>query len=417
MDKLEIPLENLVLTQDEMDFFEAKLLVGIQYAIEQTMKEAREKGEIGKFQKQLKEDQKNVAALTLDGQEITEAFVSHFKYCEGLKSRRTSNNLSRSFELLPQVSTKEGSRRPSQSYMRRKRSNVFTVIKRRDFEDFKAPEYPKSDGELKFLLSNLSEFSITSSIEDSERFAIAKGMFGHVIPAGVNVMNPGDEGVFWILEEGECQEFHLENGKNWRLNDCYSQGSCFGDLGNMGSFSKGRYTRALTDCKLWGIDNSTYHNILVKASREKRSQRYKFLSQIPLLSSLSKYDTLKLLDAVRIEKVVRGETIISEGDYGTKFYIVEDGEAKCSSKGEHIRSLTQGGYFGELSLINNTPRTATIVATRDCELLSLDKDHFFKILGDIEARLKENMELYEDQVQEAAEEEEDTDTPRPDTTQ
>lgn len=63
-------------------------------------------------------------------------------------------------------------------------------------------------------------------------------------------------------------------------------------------------------------------------------------------------------------------------------------------KEENVKSYSQGDYFGELALIKNEPRAASVVALTDCKLLSLDRSAFKRLLGPLENLLKRNSEAY-----------------------
>jgi predicted MFS family arabinose efflux permease len=86
--------------------------------------------------------------------------------------------------------------------------------------------------------------------------------------------------------------------------------------------------------------------------------------------------------AARVEKrhVGAGETVFSEGDAGDAFYVVEDGTLLLSLNGSAPRQLRQGDFFGEIALLRDVPRTATITAETDSELLSLRRDDFLPVV-------------------------------------
>ena len=82
------------------------------------------------------------------------------------------------------------------------------------------------------------------------------------------------------------------------------------------------------------------------------------------------------------------------------FYILEEGECYAEkvftegNAGEKVKDYQKGSYFGELALIKNEPRAASIIASNDCKLLSLDRLSFKRLLGPIENILKRNSEAY-----------------------
>jgi MFS family permease len=100
------------------------------------------------------------------------------------------------------------------------------------------------------------------------------------------------------------------------------------------------------------------------------------LRGVPLLALLPE-PTLEALarSVVRVE-AAPGEAVIREGEPGELFYIVESGEVEVTKDGRHVAALGAGDYFGEIALLRDVPRTATVTAKSETVLQALDRATF-----------------------------------------
>ena len=71
-----------------------------------------------------------------------------------------------------------------------------------------------------------------------------------------------------------------------------------------------------------------------------------------------------------------GQAVFEQGAHGDRFYVIADGEVDVSIDGEHVRRQSQGEGFGEIALLRDTPRTATVTAVAPTTLIALDRDAF-----------------------------------------
>jgi MFS family permease len=102
----------------------------------------------------------------------------------------------------------------------------------------------------------------------------------------------------------------------------------------------------------------------------------RILASVPIFAPLPG-GSLEHLAARLVPLRVEHDTmIIREGDLGDRFYIVVEGEVEVSQNGAPVSELTAGGYFGEIALLRDVARTATVTARTDVVLYALDRDDF-----------------------------------------
>ena len=110
-----------------------------------------------------------------------------------------------------------------------------------------------------------------------------------------------------------------------------------------------------------------------------------FIRKVPVLSGLSHAVLEDLASRMTLEKVPDGTVVVSQGEVGDRLYIVKEGEAEVVARDEEgeeteLATLSKNDYFGEIALLRDVPRTATVRARGPMELYSLERKDFQKLL-------------------------------------
>ncbi|MGO9195499.1 MAG: cyclic nucleotide-binding domain-containing protein [Acidimicrobiales bacterium] len=101
-----------------------------------------------------------------------------------------------------------------------------------------------------------------------------------------------------------------------------------------------------------------------------------------LFSECSRGELKEIQKKAEPMSVKAGTVVCDEGEVGQTFYYIVSGKATVSRNGRKAAELEAGGYFGELALLDRLPRSATVRATTDMQLLAIDQKDFNKILRD-----------------------------------
>lgn len=102
----------------------------------------------------------------------------------------------------------------------------------------------------------------------------------------------------------------------------------------------------------------------------------RILASVPIFAPLPGGSLEHLAGRLVPMRLEAGTMIVREGDSGDRFYIVAEGEVEVSQSGAVLSELEAGGYFGEIALIRDIPRTATVTARTPVVLYALDREDF-----------------------------------------
>ena len=123
------------------------------------------------------------------------------------------------------------------------------------------------------------------------------------------------------------------------------------------------------------------------------------LAQVPLFSELTGAELRRIAAVAKRVNYREGDTIVEEGSLGGRFFVIQSGTARVQKGGRTRVTLGPGSYFGELSVLDGQPRSASVVAVAPVEAWSIAEFNFralikqyptlaVKLLGALSARLR-----------------------------
>jgi cAMP-dependent protein kinase regulator len=139
---------------------------------------------------------------------------------------------------------------------------------------------------------------------------------------------------------------------------------------------------------------------IVPKTNEQKNLIKNRVNQSFMFSALEEKDLKTVVDAMEEKRFQKDDKVIEQGESGDVLYLIETGNLDCFkvfSKGEqqtYLKTYGPGEAFGELALLYNAPRAATIIAKEDCLLWSLDRETFNHIVKDASMKKREKYEKF-----------------------
>jgi len=166
----------------------------------------------------------------------------------------------------------------------------------------------------------------------------------------------------------------------------FTAGETFGEDALLFGRNSIASAKAVGTTQVWLLLKKNYKSILRIYNEKEVAEKKKLLKTVPSLMVLDVVQLGKLIDALEPVTYEEGETILTKGEVGDRFYILKDGGVLVQEEeGVTKLKLGPGSLFGERALVDDVVRTATIIAEeKGAMCYYLDRDAFQDILGPVE---------------------------------
>jgi len=210
--------------------------------------------------------------------------------------------------------------------------------------------------------------------------------------AGDTILRKGTLGsLFYMISSGHVlvknKGTTAESGAGM-TDSTLGPGTYFGERALMMDEPRAADVIAKTDCVLLCLDRKTFQEILGSLKEViHHNANMRLLDSVQLFQLLTKKEKRAIYDNFMTETYKKGANVVLEGDVGTKFYIMKEGEVIVKKggivqmkDGKPVKRYP-GQHFGEMALMRDEPRSATIEALTDCEVLTLERREFNKLVA------------------------------------
>jgi len=296
----------------------------------------------------------------------------------------------------------------------RRRGIAAESVNTQDIKDYVKPLYPKENKDAQNRIRNVLRNNpkmqvLLGHIDDSGMEDVVNSFKDCVASAGDTLIKQGDEGdSLYIIDSGHVDIFVARPGpggkppsdKGAKVLTCGAN-SLFGELALL--YSAPRAATAMVSseiCRLWQLDREPFKLLLMQKSQQQQELYQGWLTEVDIFKSLNHYELSRLSDLLTSTLFEEGEEIVKQGEHGDKFYILEDGRCNAYLQGPDGEKCVkeysqQGEYFGEIALLKDGPRKATVRAVgQGATVLSISKRDFTIVLGPIQDILRRKIDAY-----------------------
>lgn len=221
----------------------------------------------------------------------------------------------------------------------------------------------------------LAQIPLLASMSREDRLALAQTVRKVTFEDGEVVMKEGDPGEsMYIVTEGEAVVCIAGTGEVARK----KHGDWMGEMALMNDAARTATVTATGSIECLELTRESFDQHVFGHITRPHVQTELLLAQVPLLSRLEVRMRSELAVHMSVVNMEEEATIMRQGEFGDCMYVIESGSASVEVNGSPVARLEVGNFFGEQALLNDTPRSATIVATAQCRLLKLCGEIFRK---------------------------------------
>jgi CRP-like cAMP-binding protein len=231
-------------------------------------------------------------------------------------------------------------------------------------------------------LGALRAVPMWAALPQERLLEVAQAMRAEDVAPGTEVVRQGEPGACFYLVGQGAFEVLVDDLPQVRL----GRGDYFGERALLNRAPRAATVVAVEAGRVFSLQQADFEALLAHdlATRERLMQAVAYrdrVADMPLFRDLAPAELDLLLVRLQPQSAQPGEVIIRQGDVGNRFFIVRSGQVEVVRDGTRLARLGPGEAFGEIALLLDVPRTATVTAVEASELLSLNAEAFRDLLA------------------------------------
>lgn len=260
---------------------------------------------------------------------------------------------------------------------------------------FDPPNHPKTDDQKIRLKTTLMKSFMFSELEANDMEIILKAMKETILEGGTKVIEEGEDGDYlFVVEKGSLDCIKKIDGEDKVVKTC-NEGDIFGELALLYNCPRAASVIARGDSVCWQLDRETVNHVVKDAAIKRRTKYEDFLKSVALIATIGGYERSQIADALKPEIFKKGDVIVRQDEPGDKFYIVEDGALYATKEDKRVMEYKAGDYFGELALLKNQPRAASVIVdSESAKVLAMSRVTFSAMIGPLQSLLAKQEAAY-----------------------
>ncbi|MFH1762253.1 MAG: cyclic nucleotide-binding domain-containing protein [bacterium] len=235
----------------------------------------------------------------------------------------------------------------------------------------------------------LGTVPLFAELSESETDNLCENIRVENYPAQTTVITQGEIGEkFYIIASGSAGVYIEHESGMETAEAILNTGDSFGEVALLDDIPRTASVRSLKPLTLLSLHKKYFKSFASNLESEGKNitdiiRMGLFLKNVCFFREMAPEQISKIIKKFRERKVNKFETVISRGESGDKFYVIKNGKFNVFDNGADVPVKVLGKWdtFGEIALIHNIPRTATVKAHTDGSLLELNKDDFLEVLN------------------------------------